>query len=413
MNLSVSSLVRYLKNKLDTDDKLQRINVTGEISNYHRYQSGHLYFTLKDNNAAIDCVMFKSSAASLKFEPKNGDQVIINANTSLYEVSGKLQLYVNRMVLDGLGDLYTKYLELKEKLENEGYFASEHKIDIPFVYPEKVAVLVGDKSAAMSDIKRCFARRWPLCKVDYYPVLVQGNDAPQDIINTLVSVDKIGYEAIILSRGGGSFEDLFCFNDENLVKTIYNMKTFIITGVGHEQDFTLVDFVSDRRASTPTAAVEAITPVYSDVLNQISSMQNSLSSNVSNKINNISVFYDLINEKLLNYNKSLKNISDNVDSTVNHIMNMLLNSITLKKQNVHNSIDKIKLNTEINIQNRSLNLKRFETLLKAYSIDDVLNRGYSIVMQKDRIIKSVKEIKNDIDLDIRFSDGSIKATVKE
>ncbi|MBP5279697.1 MAG: exodeoxyribonuclease VII large subunit, partial [Erysipelotrichaceae bacterium] len=257
--LTVSSLLRYLKTRLDNDTNIQKIYVVGEISNYHRHFSGHLYFTLKDEKAAINCVMFKSAAALLNFEPKTGDKVIVYANTSIFEASGQLQLYVLKMNPQGLGDLYARYEALKKKLSEEGKFDDDHKIELEKTYLEKVAVLVGDKSAAMSDIKICFKRRWPLCKVDYYPVLVQGPDAPKDIIPKLKQVDELGYDAIILARGGGSFEDLFCFNDEQLVNTIYDLKTFIVTGIGHEQDFSLADFVADLRAATPTAAVELIT----------------------------------------------------------------------------------------------------------------------------------------------------------
>jgi len=180
--LTVSSLLRYLKSRLDNDSNIQKITVIGEISNYHRHFSGHLYFTLKDEKAAINCVMFKSAAASLGFEPKNGDKVVVYANTSIFEASGQLQLYVLKMNPQGLGDLYARYEALKKKLSEEGKFDQEHKITLEKIYPEKVAVLVGDKLAAMSDIRICFSRRWPLCKVDYYPVLVQGSDAPEDII---------------------------------------------------------------------------------------------------------------------------------------------------------------------------------------------------------------------------------------
>ena len=161
--LSVSSLLRYLKNRLDTDDHLQKIYVSGEISNYHRHFSGHLYFTLKDPYAAIDCVMFKSAAASLKFEPKTGDKVIVYANTSIFESAGKLQLYVQRISLDGLGDLYARYEALKKDLSEKGIFAEEHKKQLKTLFPERIGVLVGDHSAAMSDIKTAFARRWPSC----------------------------------------------------------------------------------------------------------------------------------------------------------------------------------------------------------------------------------------------------------
>ena len=386
LQVTVSSLLRYLKNKLDTDNNIQRVLVSGEISNFHNHFSGHLYFTLKDDNAAINCVMFKSNASKLTFTPKTGDKVIIQANTSIFETTGQLQLYVLKMNLDGLGDLYLKFEQLKNKLNTEGYFSDDHKKVLTKTYLDKVAVLVGDKSAAMSDIKTTFNRRWPLCKVDYYPVLVQGLDAPNSIINELKKVDELGYDAIILARGGGSFEDLFCFNDENLVKTIYDLKTFIITGVGHEQDFTLVDFVADKRAATPTASVELITPNISDTLDLINDYEYDLNNILNDKFNNIKMNYDYLTNKLLNYQAHLNLISNEIDMKLNRINN----------------------NLKLKIERDKLSLKRLSTLLEAYNINNTLQRGYTILIQDDKVVKTQKEL-IDKEFNIKFIDGTIKA----
>ena len=386
LQVTVSSLLRYLKNKLDTDNNIQRVLVSGEISNFHNHFSGHLYFTLKDDNAAINCVMFKSNASKLTFTPKTGDKVIIQANTSIFETTGQLQLYVLKMNLDGLGDLYLKFEQLKNKLNTEGYFSDDHKKILTKTYLDKVAVLVGDKSAAMSDIKTTFNRRWPLCKVDYYPVLVQGLDAPNSIINELKKVDELGYDAIILARGGGSFEDLFCFNDENLVKTIYDLKTFIITGVGHEQDFTLVDFVADKRAATPTASVELITPNIIDTLDLINDYEYDLNNILNDKFNNIKMNYDYLTNKLLNYQAHLNLISNEIDMKLNRINN----------------------NLKLKIERDKLSLKRLSTLLEAYNINNTLQRGYTILLQDDKVVKTKKEL-IDKEFNIKFIDGTIKA----
>ena len=386
LQVTVSSLLRYLKNKLDTDNNIQRVLVSGEISNFHSHFSGHLYFTLKDDNAAINCVMFKSNASKLTFTPKTGDKVIIQANTSIFETTGQLQLYVLKMNLDGLGDLYLKFEQLKNKLNTEGYFSDDHKKVLTKTYLDKVAVLVGDKSAAMSDIKTTFNRRWPLCKVDYYPVLVQGLDAPNSIINELKKVDELGYDAIILARGGGSFEDLFCFNDENLVKTIYDLKTFIITGVGHEQDFTLVDFVADKRAATPTASVELITPNIIDTLDLINDYEYDLNNILNDKFNNIKMNYDYLTNKLLNYQAHLNLISNEIDMKLNRINN----------------------NLKLKIERDKLSLKRLSTLLEAYNINNTLQRGYTILIQDDKVVKTKKEL-IDKEFNIKFIDGTIKA----
>lgn len=410
--ISVSSLVSYLKNKLDTDNNLQRISVIGEISNYHRHYSGHLYFSLKDERAQISCVMFKSSAASLNFEPKTGDKVVCVANTSLFEASGQLQLYVLKMNQYGLGDLYAQYEKLKADLLKEGYFDQEHKKVLLNKYPERFAVLVGDKSAAMSDIKIQFKRRWPLCKVDYYPVLVQGKEAPDSIIEKLKEVDNLNYDGIILARGGGSFEDLFCFNDEKLVKTIYNLKTFIVTGVGHEQDFTLVDFVSDLRAPTPTGAVELITPNILDVYDEIDSYIDSLNSLISDKVYTANNLFDFKLEKLIHFNLKLDNIDNRIDQLLDKLRIYLNNKKSIYLNNISHSVTN--MNKEINykLNNYVLALKRLNTLLEAYSSNNVLKRGYSLVLQDDKVIKSANDL-SDKEFEIKFYNSKIKAIRKD
>ena len=386
--VTVSTLVRYLKDKLDTDINIQKVLVSGEISNFHRHNSGHLYFTLKDDKSAINCVMFKSNTYSLKFEPKTGDKVIISANTSIFESSGQLQLYVLKIQLDGLGDLYAKYEALKLKLQANGIFDENHKIRLSKTYIDRVAVLVGDKSAAMSDVRTTFERRWPLCDVDFYPVLVQGENAASDIILKLKEVDNLCYDAIILCRGGGSFEDLFCFNDEELVMTIYGLKTFIITGVGHEQDFTLVDFVADCRAATPTASVELITPNIVDVLYELDEYSKRIQSLLERKIDNTRMKFDYYFEKLMHYQTHLEKIN----LKIYNMMSNIENSINLK------------------LENYKLNLKRYTTLLQAYSYENTLKRGYTLVLQNNKVIRKKKDLSKD-EFNIRFIDGDIK--VKE
>ncbi|MDO4500138.1 MAG: exodeoxyribonuclease VII large subunit [Erysipelotrichaceae bacterium] len=412
--ISVSTLVRYLKHKLDSDEKLQGVMVSGELSNFHRHNSGHLYFTLKDEKASISCVMFASKAAYLKFSPKNGDKVVLSANTSLFEVSGQLQLYVNNMKLDGLGDLYQQYEELKNRLAKEGYFNDLHKVGIKTAYPEKVAVIVGDKSAAMSDINTQFNRRWPLCQVDYYPSLVQGMDAPKDIIRNLLVADDKDYDAIILARGGGSFEDLFCFNDEQLVKTIYSLKTFIITGIGHEQDFTLADFVADLRAPTPTATVELITPNIMDVNEEINGLKHELSSLIKDKINN----HQKESEKLSG-NRYLLNPELLIDKTILKIdyycqrlsnFSKVLDNIDMQITNYQKLM---KLNLDKKIFKINNNLKNCSDLLNAYSLNSTLKRGFSIVSVNNKIVSSVNDLKVGDTVDIRLSDGIRKGSIKE
>ena len=410
--ISVTTLVRYLKNKLDSDEALRSVQVSGELSNFRKTSSGHLYFTLKDENSAISCVMFKSKAYSLSFVPENGNKVICSGSISMFEASGSLQLYVNTLKLDGIGDLYRQYEELKNKLFNEGLFDDDHKKVLPTLYPSKVAVLCGKDSAAMSDIKIQFNRRWPLCKVDYYPVIVQGSEGPSSMIQTLKDVDTLDYEIIVLARGGGSFEDLFCFNDERLVRTIYNLNTFIITGVGHQQDFTLVDFVSDRRAPTPTGAIEMITPNIDDVLNSIDDLSYRLNKSIDLLItNNKDKLIQLSNNK---YFKEPSLLVDKISLLLDYKIERLKrfsNKLDNYKLQIDKEVDRMGLLLDIKLNKKRNELDRLNGLLKAYSCENTLKRGYALVYKDNKLIN--KDIDNDDKLVIETYDQIIDTRVEK
>ena len=410
--ISVTTLVRYLKNKLDSDEALRSVQVSGELSNFRKTSSGHLYFTLKDENSAISCVMFKSKAYSLSFVPENGNKVICSGSISMFEASGSLQLYVNTLKLDGIGDLYRQYEELKNKLFNEGLFDDEHKKEIPTLYPSKVAVLCGKDSAAMSDIKIQFNRRWPLCKVDYYPVIVQGSEGPSSMIKTLKDIDTLGCEIIVLARGGGSFEDLFCFNDERLVRTIYNLNTFIITGVGHQQDFTLVDFVSDRRAPTPTGAIEMITPNIDDVLDSIDDLSYRLNKSIDLLItNNKDKLIQLSNNK---YFKDPILLVDKVSLLLDYKIERLKrfsNKLDNYQLQIDKEVDRIGLLFDIKLNKKRNELDRLNGLLKAYSCENTLKRGYALVYKDNKLID--KDINNNDKLVIETYDQIIDTRVEK
>lgn len=410
--ISVTTLVRYLKNKLDSDEALRSVQVSGELSNFRKTSSGHLYFTLKDENSAISCVMFKSKAYSLSFVPENGNKVICSGSISMFEASGSLQLYVNTLKLDGIGDLYRQYEELKNKLFNEGLFDDDHKKVLPTLYPSKVAVLCGKDSAAMSDIKIQFNRRWPLCKVDYYPVIVQGSEGPSSMIQTLKDVDTLDYEIIVLARGGGSFEDLFCFNDERLVRTIYNLNTFIITGVGHQQDFTLVDFVSDRRAPTPTGAIEMITPNIDDVLDSIDDLSYRLNKSIDLLItNNKDKLIQLSNNK---YFKEPSLLVDKISLLLDYKIERLKsfsNKLDNYKLQIDKEVDRMGLLLDIKLNKKRNELDRLKGLLKAYSCENTLKRGYALVYKDNKLIN--KDIDNDDKLVIETYDQIIDTRVEK
>lgn len=410
--ISVTTLVRYLKNKLDSDEALRSVQVSGELSNFRKTSSGHLYFTLKDENSAISCVVFKSKAYSLSFVPENGNKVICSGSISMFEASGSLQLYVNTLKLDGIGDLYRQYEELKNKLFNEGLFDDEHKKEIPTLYPSKVAVLCGNDSAAMSDIKIQFNRRWPLCKVDYYPVIVQGSEGPSSMIQTLKDVDTLDYEIIVLARGGGSFEDLFCFNDERLIRTIYNLNTFIITGVGHQQDFTLVDFVSDRRAPTPTGAIEMITPNIDDVLDSIDDLSYRLNKSIDLLItNNKDKLIQLSNNK---YFKDPSLLVDKVSLLLDYKIERLKrfsNKLDNYQLQIDKEVDRMDLLLDIKLNKKRNELDRLNGLLKAYSCENTLKRGYALVYKDNKLIN--KDINNNDKLVIETYDQIIDTRVEK
>ncbi len=410
--ISVTTLVRYLKNKLDSDEALRSVQVSGELSNFRKTSSGHLYFTLKDENSAISCVMFKSKAYSLSFVPENGNKVICSGSISMFEASGSLQLYVNTLKLDGIGDLYRQYEELKNKLFNEGLFDDDHKKEIPTLYPSKVAVLCGKDSAAMSDIKIQFNRRWPLCEVDYYPVIVQGSEGPSSMIKTLKDIDTLDYEIIVLARGGGSFEDLFCFNDERLVRTIYNLNTFIITGVGHQQDFTLVDFVSDRRAPTPTGAIEMITPNIDDVLDSIDDLSYRLNKSIDLLItNNKDKLIQLSNNK---YFKDPSLLVDKVSLLLDYKIERLKrfsNKLDNYQLQIDKEVERMGLLFDIKLNKKHNELDRLNGLLKAYSCENTLKRGYSLVYKDNKLV--TKDVAIDDKLVIETYDQIIDTRVEK
>ena len=389
---SVSEIVYKLKDIIENNVELENINVKGEVTNFNgRYPSGHLYFSIKDEDSSIACVMFSTYANKIDFELNNGDKVLISCSPSLYQKTGKLQLNVFKMKKDGVGDLLKKYEELKNKLTKEGYFNDDHKKEINFIYPNNIAVIVGDNSAAMSDIRKTFLRRWPLCNVDYYPSIVQGDKAPKDLINNLIKADNGNYDSIIIARGGGSFEDLFCFNDEELIKTIFNLKTLIVSGVGHEQDFTLTDFVSDIRASTPTASVELLTPNINDVINDLDLKKDNIKLLIEDKIN-------YLNQSLDNNIIQLNNFKNRID--------YLLNKINDLKEHMTNYI-----NNKIN--NFKQYITNIKNNIKAYSQENTLKRGYSIVYKDDVIINSAIKLKKEDLISIRMYKSKVKAKVKE
>lgn len=435
--VSVHALNRYIKAVLDNDMQLQTVYIRGEISNYRPHPSGHMYFTLKDDQteSSISAIMFASQARYLKFRLRDGMKVFITAQVSVFERAGRYQLYVRSMQEDGLGNLYLRFNELKQTLEREGLFNTMHKKAIP-VMPERLAILSAKQGAALQDVLRTLHQRYPLVRRDIYPVPVQGRDAYKYIVETLSQIDQLGYSTILLVRGGGSIENLWNFNEEALARCIYDLKTPIITGVGHETDFTLVDYVSDLRAPTPTAAAVAAVPSQKELLSHLENKIMQL-SNVMRK-----TIY-LEKQKLEKYTHSYV-FTD--PSRIFEIKFMKLDSVHLKlnnykiriKQKSHYEMHKkvIQLNTLIkqkqlietkNISNKQELLKNcFENYLKnkktsfSYCIEKLdllsplktLQRGYIISKKNDSIIKSVKDLHTDDTITLVYADGEKEVIVK-
>lgn len=435
--VSVHALNRYIKAVLDNDMQLQTVYIRGEISNYRPHPSGHMYFTLKDDQteSSISAIMFASQARYLKFRLRDGMKVFITAQVSVFERAGRYQLYVRSMQEDGLGNLYLRFNELKQTLEREGLFNTMHKKAIP-VMPERLAILSAKQGAALQDVLRTLHQRYPLVRRDIYPVPVQGRDAYKYIVETLSQIDQLGYSTILLVRGGGSIEDLWNFNEEALARCIYDLKTPIITGVGHETDFTLVDYVSDLRAPTPTAAAVAAVPSQKELLSHLENKIMQL-SNVMRK-----TIY-LEKQKLEKYTHSYV-FTD--PSRIFEIKFMKLDSVHLKlnnykiriKQKSHYEMHKkvIQLNTLIkqkqlietkNISNKQELLKNcFENYLKnkktsfSYCIEKLdllsplktLQRGYIISKKNDSIIKGVKDLHTDDTITLVYADGEKEVIVK-
>ena len=435
IKVSVSRLVNYLKRKLEIDVKLQNINVTGEISNFRKDKSNHFYFTLKDEYSRINCIMFSSNANKLNILPKDGDKVVVFAKVTVYEKSGDFQLIVNSILNDGKGNLYQEFLKLKDKLYKQGLFDAEHKLRIN-KYPNKIAIIVAKPSAAYEDIIKTLSTRWPLATLYILPTLVQGVKASQMIIDNLLKADSLDVDTIILARGGGSIEDLWAFNDETLAHVIYNLKTPIISGIGHESDFTIADFVVDRREATPTAAASFVSYDINEIILNKSRIDYNLNNMINNKlkykieqleqINNSIVFKNpqyIFNSRfvkivqykqyIINYLNNLKEYHNVIINNINKqnivIQNRIDNYQMTTINNRNNIINIIENNSEIN-KNKLFN---YINLLDAYSPLKILLRGYNLTLKDNKIIKNAHDIAiNDL-INIKFHDGDIICNVKE
>ncbi|MCZ6133589.1 exodeoxyribonuclease VII large subunit [Campylobacter ureolyticus] len=337
MIISVSELNEQAKTLLELN--LSNLNVKGEISRLTKHSSGHWYFTLKDKDASVSCAMFRFNNQLVKFDPKDGDEVILEASASIYKESGRYQLIVKSMKEAGTGDLEKAFLELKEKLLKEGLFSQDHKKPLP-KFPSKIAVITSIGSAAYEDIIKTAKARFDLCKLYFYNSLVQGNLAANDLIKALKKADLVGYDAIVLARGGGSKEDLWCFNDESLARAIFEAKTPIISAVGHEIDFSISDFVADHRSITPTASMIDLLPDKNELIQKIDNFETNLKKaikerflNAKNKVLNLELSFKKIalNSKIEMSFTNLKDIEHKLNFAIQGKISKFESDLAIKK----------------------------------------------------------------------------------
>ena len=393
--LSVSQLNRYIKMNFDADENLANIFISGEISNFtNHYRTGHLYFTLKDDSAAVRAVMFNSSAKRLKFMPEDGMKVIARGRVSVYEASGQYQLYVDDMQPDGVGALNLAYEQLKEKLQKEGLFSELHKKPLP-PYPEKVGVITSPTGAAVRDIINVLGRRFPYAEIVFCPVLVQGEGAHlqlTDAVNLFNS--ERAADVIIIGRGGGSIEDLWEFNDEGLARAVYNSDIPVISAVGHETDFTICDFVADMRAPTPSAAAELAVPDANELQYALSALKNRMFLNVSSGIADRRSRLEYLTSKgaLKSPDEMLSNRSQRLDTAFSKMLSSYENRIGGKK---------------VEFISAATALSKLDPM-------SVLMRGFAFVSDKNgKNVYSSQSLAKGDKINVRFHDGSAACEVKE
>ena len=393
--LSVSQLNRYIKMNFDADENLANIFISGEISNFtNHYRTGHLYFTLKDDSAAVRAVMFNSSAKRLKFMPEDGMKVIARGRVSVYEASGQYQLYVDDMQPDGVGALNLAYEQLKEKLQKEGLFSELHKKPLP-PYPEKVGVITSPTGAAVRDIINVLGRRFPYAEIVFCPVLVQGDGAHlqlTDAVNLFNS--ERAADVIIIGRGGGSIEDLWEFNDEGLARAVYNSEIPVISAVGHETDFTICDFVADMRAPTSSAAAELAVPDANELQYALSALKNRMFLNVSSGIADRRSRLEYLTSKgaLKSPDEMLSNRSQRLDTAFSKMLSSYENRIGGKK---------------VEFISAATALSKLDPM-------SVLMRGFAFVSDKNgKNVYSSQALAKGDKINVRFHDGSAVCEVKE
>lgn len=435
--LTVTALTKYLKRKFEADPYLERVYLTGEISNFRPRANAHQYFSLKDNQAKISAIMFKGAFQKLKFQPKEGMKVLVVGRISLYEASGNYQIYIEHMEPDGVGALYQALAEMKEKLAKEGLFESPKQL-LP-KYPKKIAVITSPSGAVIRDIITTVQRRYPIAQLVLYPTLVQGDKAAADICRNIQRVEEQGdYDTLIVARGGGSIEDLWPFNEESVARAIFHAKTPVISSVGHETDVTIADLVADVRAATPTAAAELAVPVLNDELLKIKEKENRLIKSYSYHLSRqkqrhqhllnsfiftnperlyegFSIKLDLLKGKFQQSGLNLVNNKSRYFNEVSHQLQLQspINRVQSEQQKISN-LQQLLSNEIVRLVNNRH--KEFDQLLQSLDLLSPLKtmgRGYTYVTEKEQVLGSTKDLQVDQTLKLHFIDGEAEVLVTD
>lgn len=412
--ITVSQLSRYLKFKFDNDNNLANIFLKGEISNFKLHTRGHLYFTIKDENSRINAIMFASQANKLNFMPSDGMKIMVTGRVSVYEATGGYQIYVEDMIQDGVGNLYIEYEKLKKKLASEGLFDASKKKKIP-KFPETIGIITAPTGAAIKDILSTIKRRWPITKTILFPSLVQGASAAPEIVAQIKKAEEYPLDVLIVGRGGGSIEDLWCFNDEEVARAIYECPIPIISAVGHEIDFTIADYVADLRAPTPTGAAEMAVPNQTDFYNYMRQINLRLHKAMKN-------YLEVSQEKLDNLRNSyiLKNpISmyqikeQKFDTLYEKLCLVMKNRIQNEKNGLTSKVEKLPLFITHLLER---NQNKYVSLLNKLEILNPLltiKRGYSITKMNDKVITSTLQVNKNDSLEVELQDGLLLTRVEE
>lgn len=410
--ITVSKVTDYIGELIGSDSNLKHIFIKGELSNVKLYRSGHLYFTLKDEESQIRGVMF-GARYKLKFKPKDGMKVLIEGKIEVYKNYGTYQLYVSEISKDGIGDLHRKFEELKEKLNKEGLFDESHKKKIPN-FPKRIGVVTAANGAAIRDIITTIQRRWPFCEVLLFPSLVQGDKAAENIVYQIKRSEKFNLDTLIVGRGGGSIEDLWSFNEEIVARAIYDCNTPVISAVGHEIDFTISDFVADLRAATPTAAAEIAVPPYAEIRNAINQLNLRANLAINKTLDeNKSKLDNIVSKQLFTAPREIyapkEMMLDNIVRRLQHSSESLIMKNKNKLDLLKNS--NVLKNPENIIKNQKENYLLQLSKLEILNPLNTLKRGYSLARTNGKVVSSAKQLKSGDNLEVEFEDGNVNTKV--